>query len=250
MDLELNGKVALVSGASRGIGAATARQLAAEGADIIVGYHANHSGADAVAHDVQQLGRRCWKFSADLTDASAVKDGLNGLVKRESIAALDALVLCAGKNIVTPLDQLTTAEWDHLIAVNLSGPFYLLQAARPWFRPGAAVVTVSSVAAHTGAPHHAHYAAAKAGLINLTKSAARALAPDVRVNCVAPGITLTEMGRDTVTHLADDYAQTKLLTGRFAEPDEIAKLIVFLVSPAAAFISGATFDANGGRDLR
>jgi 3-oxoacyl-[acyl-carrier protein] reductase len=111
------------------------------------------------------------------------------------------------------------------------------------------VVTVASVAAQTGAPHHPAYAAAKAGIINLTKSAARAMAPDIRVNCVSPGLTRTAMGEMTVAGTADDPV-AKLLTKRMAEPEEIARAIVFLASPAASFVYGATFDVNGGRDLR
>jgi 3-oxoacyl-[acyl-carrier protein] reductase len=116
-------------------------------------------------------------------------------------------------------------------------------------RAGSAVVTVASVAAQTGASHHAHYAAAKAGIINLTKSAARQLAPAIRVNCVSPGLTRTAMGEETVARTADDLV-AKLLTKRMAEPEEIARVIVFLASPAASFVYGATFDVNGGRDLR
>jgi 3-oxoacyl-[acyl-carrier protein] reductase len=109
---------------------------------------------------------------------------------------------------------------------------------------------VASVAAHTGAPHHPHYAAAKAGLVNLTKSLARALAPQVRVNCVAPGITLTPMGQDTIDNLADDYAATSLLLQRFATPRRMAQLIALLASPVAEFMTGATIDVNSGRFLR
>ena len=109
---------------------------------------------------------------------------------------------------------------------------------------------VSSVAAHTGTPHHMHYAAAKAGLNNLTKSLARALGPKIRVNCVAPGITLTEMGVDTIQSLPENYAEEKLLVERFATPEEIARCIVFVASPVAGFMTGATIDINGGRDLR
>ena len=155
-----------------------------------------------------------------------------------------------GLSTNTPLAELTPEEWARVIAVNLSGPFHVLQAARPLLLPGSAVVTVASVAGQTGVPHHAHYAAAKAGLINLTKSAARALAPHVRVNCVAPGMTLTEMGRLTATALPADYAQKNLLTGRFAQPDEIARVIAFVASPVAGFMTGATIDINGGRLLR
>jgi 3-oxoacyl-[acyl-carrier protein] reductase len=114
----------------------------------------------------------------------------------------------------------------------------------------ASVVTAASVAGHTGVPHHAHYGAAKAGLIKLTKSAARALAPRVRVNCVARGMTLTEMDCQSATALPAGYGKTRLLTHRFAEPEEIARLIAFVASPVAGFMTGATIDINGGRILR
>jgi 3-oxoacyl-[acyl-carrier protein] reductase len=162
---------------------------------------------------------------------------------------LDIAVLNAGANTPHPLATLEPDEWDEIVRTNLNGTFYLLRAVRPLLRAGSAVVTVASVAAQTGAPHHAHYAAAKAGIINLTKSAARELAPAIRVNCVSPGLTRTPMGEDTVARTADNLV-AKLLTGRMAEPEEIARVIVFLASPAASFVYGATFDVNGGRDLR
>ncbi len=248
MDLGLRDTVALVTGASSGIGAATARILAEEGADVVVCYGRDEAGATATADAVRAAGRRAWTYGFDLRDAEAVS-GAIAAIGRE-IGGLDALVLCSGQNIVTQFAELSTAEWDAIVSVNLNGPFYVLSAATPLLRDNAGVVTVASVAAQTGAPHHAHYAAAKAGLVNLTKSAARALAPGVRVNCVSPGVTLTPMGRDTAANLASDYAATKLLAGRFADPDEIARAIVFLASPAVGFITGATLDVNGGRDLR
>jgi len=248
MDLGLSDKVALVTGASSGIGAATAQLLAEEGADVVVCYRQSAEGASRIVRDVEDLGRRAWLCQMDISDANDVSSAMARL--RVEVGKLDVLVLCAGHNIVTPLDKLTSDEWDHIINVNLNGPFYVLQAALPMLRSGASVVTVASVAAHTGAPHHAHYAAAKAGLVNLTKSAARALAPRVRVNCVAPGITLTPMGQETVDNLPSDYARTRLLAQRFAVPEEIARCIVFLASPAASFIIGATIDINGGRELR
>ncbi len=248
MDLQLQDKVALVTGASRGIGAATARLLAAEGVDVVACYHAHRAGAEQTADAVRGLGRRAWVLGMDVADAQQVAAAFAGL--RSQTPRLDILVLCSGQSTVTPFDQMTPEEWAHIVAINLNGPFHVLHAARPLLARGASVVTVASVAGQTGVPHHAHYAAAKAGLINLTKSAARALAPDVRVNCVAPGMTLTEMGRQTTTALAPDYAQKNLLAGRFAEPDEIARVIVFVSSPVAGFMTGATLDINGGRLLR
>jgi len=248
MDLQLKDKIALITGASSGIGAATAKVLAEEGADIAVGYHQNRAGAERTADAIQTLGRRAWLVGMDVASAAEVAAGMTRL--RAQIERLDILVLCAGLSTVTPFDELTSEEWADIVAVNLHGPFHMLQAARPMLVPGSSVVMVSSVAGETGVPHHAHYAAAKAGLINLTKSAARALAPHVRVNCVAPGMTLTDMGRQTATALPPDYIQKNLLADRFAEPEEIARVIAFVASPVARFIAGATIDVNGGRLLR
>ncbi len=248
MDLQIEGKIALITGASRGIGAATAKVLAEEGTDVVLGYHRGTDGAEQVADAVRQLGRRAWPLQMDVADPDSVAKAFETL--RGDVDRIDILVLCAGESTVTPFKELTPEEWSHIVAVNLNGPFYVLQAADKMFSEGSSVVAVASVAGHTGVPHHAHYAAAKAGLINLTKSAARALAPRVRVNCVAPGMTLTEMGRQSATALPGDYARTKLLTQRFAEPEEIARLIAFVASPVAGFMTGSTVDINGGRVLR
>ena len=248
MDLGLRDKVAVITGASRGVGAATARILADEGVDVVVCYGGDRDGAEATAAAVRAAGRRAWIHGIELRDAAAV-DAAFAAIGRE-VGGLDILILCAGQNIVTQLPELTPAEWDLIVATNLHGPFYALHAAIPLLRDGASIVAVASVAGQTGAPHHAHYAAAKAGLINLAKSAARSLAPRVRVNSIAPGITMTQMGIETAAGLSADYAQTKLLAGRFAEPEEIARAIAFLASPLVGFITGATLDINGGRELR
>jgi 3-oxoacyl-[acyl-carrier protein] reductase len=184
----------------------------------------------------------------DVADADAVATAIADLGRQ--VPGLDVAVLCAGTNVITPLEQVTPAEWTEVVRVNLNGTFHVLQAITPLLRDGAAVVTVASVAASTGAPHHAHYAAAKAGVVNLTKSAARALAPRVRVNCVAPGLTLTPMGEQTLAGLAEGYAESRLLAGRAARPAEIARCILFLASPVSSFVYGACLDVNGGRDLR
>jgi 3-oxoacyl-[acyl-carrier protein] reductase len=248
MDLGLTGKIAFVTGASSGIGAATAHMLADEGADVFVGYHNNHAAAERVAEGIQGAGRQAWLVRLNVGDPASV-DAAMGEVQNAA-AGLDVAVLCAGTNAITPLMEVTPAEWDDVLRINLSGAFYVLSAAAPLLRQGGSIVTVASVAGHTGAVHHAHYAAAKAGVINLTKSAAKALAPRVRVNCVAPGLTQTEMGMQAVGSQASDYLKTKLLAQRMALPEEIARAIVFLASPAASFIYGATLDINGGRDLR
>lgn len=248
MDLGLGGKTALVTGASSGIGAATAQLLAEEGADVIVSYHSNETGAMRTANAIRDLEREAWLCQMDMTQEDDVERAIAALAA--DARRLDVLVLCAGEATSMPFDELTPAEWRRIVDVNLNGTFNVLHFAKRLLNDNAAVVIVTSVAAHTGVPHHPHYAAAKAGLVNLAKSAARALAPKIRVNCVAPGMTLTEMGRQTAASLPPDYAKSKLLVGRFAEPREIAQSIVFLSSDASQFVTGATLDVNGGRDLR
>ena len=248
MDLELKNKIALVTGASSGIGAATALLLAEEGVDVVICYKQDSEGADNNSQMVKDKGQRSWLCQMDVTNPVDVDSAIAKL--RLEIDRLDILVLCSGQNIITNFDKLSTDEWARIIDINLNGPFYIFRAVLPILSEDASVVAVASVAAHTGAPHHAHYAAAKAGLVNLTKSAARALSPRVRVNCVAPGLTLTPMGKKAIENLPSDYARNRILTQRFARPEEIARCIVFLASPAASFITGATIDVNGGRELR
>jgi len=248
MDLELLDKRVFITGASSGIGAAAARIFAEEGADVFFSYHQNAEGARRTADTVKARGRQAHQYQMEVSRPENVAEVVRHV--HEDVDALDILVLCAGLSVVTPLDDITPGEWDRVLGVNLSGAFFVIQAFAPRLRDGGAIVTVASVAAHTGVPHHVHYAAAKAGLINLTKSTARALAPRLRVNCVAPGITLTPMGKDTTEALPADYARTKLLVQRYASPEEVARCIVFVASPVAGFMTGATIDINGGRDLR
>jgi 3-oxoacyl-[acyl-carrier protein] reductase len=248
MNLELNGKIALVTGASSGIGAATARVLAEEGTDVVVAYYQDRDGALQTAQAIEAKGCRRWLCQVDVSSPEAVATAVEQV--KTDVGKLDLLILCAGQNRITPFPEITAEEWNRVIGINLSGAFYVIQALIPLMRDGGSIITVASVAAHTGAPHHVHYAAAKAGLVNLTKSLARALAPRIRVNCVAPGITLTPMGRDTVNSLPSDYAETRIPAQRFATPEEIARCIVFVGSPLASFMTGATIDINGGREMR
>jgi 3-oxoacyl-[acyl-carrier protein] reductase len=248
MNLELANKVALITGASSGIGTATAQILAEEGVDVVIAYGQDRDGAERCAKTVESYRRRAWLCQMDINSPETITVAIEQL--KSDLIKLDILILCAGYNKITPIQEITPVEWNQVININLSGAFYVVQAALPLMGRGASIVTLASVAAHTGAPHHIHYAAAKAGLINLTKSLARTLAPDIRVNCVAPGITLTPMGQETIEALPPEYAAKKLLLQRFATPEEIARCIVFVSSPIAGFMTGATVDINGGREIR
>jgi 3-oxoacyl-[acyl-carrier protein] reductase len=248
MDLGLGGKVVFITGGSSGIGQAAARIFAEEGADVVISYGNNQSGAETTARMVRERGRRAWTLPMDLRKTDEISQAIRNLP--EEIDGLDGLVLCAGLSQHSDFDEITPEEWGRVLDVNLTGAFFVLQGLTSLLREGAAVVMVSSVSAQTGVAHQAHYAAAKAGLVNLTKSAARALAPRVRVNCVTPGVTMTPMGQDTIDALDKDYAKNKMLLQRFATPEEIARAIVFLASPTNSFMTGATVDVNGGRELR
>lgn len=248
MNLRIAEKTAWITGASSGIGAATARLMASEGCDVILGYHKNESGARQTADACRRVGRRTEMSRLDMTDRNAIYT--EAVRIGDLVDGIDILVLNAGYNVIGSFSETTPEAWEHVIDVNLSGAFHLVKALNGRLRAGGAIVTVASVAAHTGAPHHAHYAAAKAGLVNLTKSLAREFGPDIRVNCVAPGLTRTEMGEKTMKSLPHNYAEKRLLLQRYAEPGEIANVIVFLASPAAGFMTGATVDVNGGRLLR
>jgi 3-oxoacyl-[acyl-carrier protein] reductase len=248
MDLGLTDRIALVTGASSGVGAAVAALLAAEGADVAVVYGRDEAGARETARRVESQNRRAWVIQMDAGDPRSVAGAVERLGAR--LDRLDVVIACAGRNIVTPWREITPDEWNEVLAVNLSGAFFLIQACVPLMGEGGSIVTVASVAAKTGAPHHVHYAAAKAGLVNLTRSLARALAPRIRVNCVAPGLTLTPMGRATIASLPEDYAERAIPLRRYGGADEIARCIIFVASPAAGFMTGAILDVDGGRGLR
>jgi len=248
MDLKIKNKVALITGASSGIGASTAKVLAQEGADVILTFKNNLKGAKETEKMVNALGRNSWLYRFDMSNPKSVSFTINQLKKK--FEQIDILVLCAGEISIVPFEKLEPKEWNAIINVNLNGTFFVLHSLIPLMANESSIVIVSSVSAHTGSPNQAHYAAAKAGLINLTKSASRALAPRIRVNCVAPGITLTSMGRKTIASLERNYRSEKLLVRNYASSEEIAQLITYVVSPISRFMTGATIDINGGRILR
>lgn len=247
--------VALVTGGSRGIGAAVAHRLAADGMAVAVNSYPE-PGLLAVAEEVvagiRAAGGRACVLAADISDATAVAD----LVQRceARLGPVRALVLNAAATGRYPWEQVSEAEWDRIQAVNLKGAFLCCQRVfgeRP--EPGGAVVTVSSVQAEVGVAEALPYATSKAGLIGFTRSLARALGPaGVRVNCVMPGAIRTE------AELADfpDQAEVERTVyglqalRRRGEPEDIAGAVSFLVGPDSAFITGQVLCVDGGWVLR
>ena len=245
MPADLEGRVALVTGAARGIGLAIVRALVQQGAAVSM----VDVDAPSLQGVAQTMGARVCAVQADVSRPPEVREAVSTTVFR--FGGLDILVNNAGICPMSPFASISEAEWDRVLAVNLKGAFLCCQAALPYLRRSGRIINVGSVAGHMGGISvGAHYAAAKAGLLGLTKSLARLLATDgVTVNCVAPATTATELIADwSPTELAQAADQIPL--GRLAQPEEIAAAVCFLASDAAAFITGATLDVNGGLYLR
>lgn len=252
-DFDLTNRVALVTGGSSGIGAATAAVLAGCGARVAIGYNANRDGAEEVARQIAQSGGNAVALRADLRHVATVQ----GLVE-EAVAALgpiDILVNGAGSLIRrSPLSQLTEEDWNEVLSLNLSSAVFCAKAVAPSMvaRRRGAIVNIGSIAGHNGGgPGAGPYAAAKAGLMAMTKSLAKELAPHgVRVNAVSPGVIDTRFHEVFSTpEMMRNFVSTIPL-GRIGTPMECAKAITFLVSDAASYIVGETLEINGGQMMR
>jgi 3-oxoacyl-[acyl-carrier protein] reductase len=245
--IDLNGKVALVTGGSRGIGAACCRALAEAGAAVVVGYRSEAGAAEALCRELTVAGARALAVSADL---ARVK-GPETLVRacEEGFGRLDALVNNAGIWKEAPLESMSDAEWRETLEVNLDGVFRLTRQALPLLRrSGGSIVTLTSTAGQRGEALHSHYAASKGALIAWTKSLAVELAPAVRVNSVAPGWVVTDMTHEALAEIGDELSASIPL-GRPATPEEIAGPVLFLVSELAAHVTGEILNVNGGSVL-
>jgi 3-oxoacyl-[acyl-carrier protein] reductase len=243
-------KVACVTGASRGIGAATALKLAQQGCDVAVNYLSRAEAARAVVRQLESLGRRAIAVQADLSDDAQVQQMIKTVVRE--LGELHILVNSAGYSSHGGIEQLAIDEWRKMLAVTLDGAFYCAKLAVPHMRQAGwgRIVNLCSLRAMTGSAHGPHYAAAKAGLIGLTKSLALELAPyNITVNAVAPGYTDTEMNQKSLAEKGEQI-RASIPLRRIARPEEIASVIAFLCSDAASYITGETTNVNGGIYMR
>jgi NAD(P)-dependent dehydrogenase (short-subunit alcohol dehydrogenase family) len=252
--LPLAGKRALVTGASRGIGAAIARRLASEGAAVAISYRTDHPAAHRLVEELRQVGCRAAAFHADISDHAQNHHLIDEVTAK--FGAIDLLASNAGVEHHGALQTLTPQNFDYVFHTNVAGQLFLTQAAVAAMPPDGRIVLTSSVSARVASYHHAMYASSKAAVSALVLSLAPELAElGIAINAVAPGPTNTDMGREhaqTYIHPAmRDVSPAALIAsmnalGRSAQPQEIAAAVTFLLSQDATHITGTTLDVSGG----
>jgi 3-oxoacyl-[acyl-carrier protein] reductase len=245
----LNGKTALVTGASRGIGRASAIALARAGASVLVHYSTGEQEADAVVAEIRALGGTAQKVQANLRDA----DGPHKLARqvRDVIGGrLDILVANAGVSKAASIEETSIDDFDSLFAVNVRAPFFLVQQLLPVMCTGSNVVLLSSLAARAAVGTLAAYASTKGAVDTLVKHFAAALGErGIRVNAIAPGVVETDMSNFTKTDAGRDMALGMQALKRLAQPDDIGDAVSFLASDAARWVTGETLHVDGGSKL-
>lgn len=237
---DLQGKVTLVTGASRGIGAGIAVALAKTGADVAVNFHQRSGEAEAICEQIRQIGRRAIAVQADVTDSAAVKQMITRTEKE--LGNISVLVNNAGIAKQQRIEDITEDDWNQIIDTNLKSTFLVTQVVLPHMRQQhwGRIINISSVAAQTGGVVGPHYAASKAGMLGITHSLANLLAKEgVTVNAIAPALIETEM----VTSNAK-ASPAYIPVGRFGTVDEVASVAVLLATNG--YITGQTINVNGG----
>jgi 3-oxoacyl-[acyl-carrier protein] reductase len=242
---ELDGRVAIVTGAARNIGRAIARELAAAGAAVVINARASGAEAEAAAGEIEAAGGRAFACVADVTDEAAIGRMAAAAVAR--FGRIDILVNNAAVRREQPLAEITLGEWREILAIILDGAFICAKACLPQLAASGAgtIVNIGGLTAHLGAGRRAHVVTAKAGLVGLTRALAHELAAaKVTVNCVSPGrIATARRGPEPHAH------RVASLSGEHGTPDDIAATVRFLCGPRARYITGQTIHVNGGAYL-
>ena len=245
----LSGKTALVTGASRGIGRASALALARAGAQVLVHYGRGAKEAEGVVAEIRKAGGRADAVAADL----AAPDGPHKLAKEVRAIVgdrLDILVANAGTSKAATIEEYTVEDFDNLFAVNVRAPFFLVQQLLPILHEGSNIVLLSSLAARAAVGILSAYAATKGAVDTLVKHFAFVLGErGIRVNAVAPGVVQTDMSNFTKTDAGRDYTLGMQALKRLAEPEDIGGVVAFLASEEARWITGDTIHVDGGSKL-
>jgi NAD(P)-dependent dehydrogenase (short-subunit alcohol dehydrogenase family) len=241
--MELKGRIALITGGARRVGRALSLGLARAGADVVINYRDSAAEAESAVREIRASGGRAIAVRADVGSL----EGVRGLVERtrSEHGRLDILVNNAAVFVRRPFAEITEAEWDRVLAINLKGPFFLAQAALPLLRQaGGVIVNIGDLSALQAWPSFAHHAIAKAGLLHMTRLLARALAPEVRVNAILPGNVLppeSYEGEDLVA------GTDRVLTTRHGRPEDVVAAMLYLLG--GDFLTGEVLVVDGGRRL-
>jgi 3-oxoacyl-[acyl-carrier protein] reductase len=244
--IDLSGKSAVVTGGSRGIGRAIVLRLATQGADVAFSYRGNAAAAEATAAEVTALGRKATPIAADVSQPDSAEALVKGAL--QELGKVDILVNNAGITRDDLIMRMGIDAWREVLETNLFGAFYTLKAVtRPMLKARSGrIINITSVSGQAGQMGQANYSSAKAGLIGLTKAAARELASrGITVNAVAPGFVLTELTQDLPGELKDELVRRTPL-GRFGTTQEVADAVAFLASDEAAYITGQVLAVDGG----
>jgi len=243
----LTGKCAFVTGGSRGIGRAIAKGLAGAGADVAFSYRERRDEAEKTLAEIETAGRRALALPMDVSDRASVEAAAKDAYA--AFGSLSILVNNAGVNKPTDFDQVTDADWDHILSTNLKGPFVCAQVFLPLLAKsgGGSIVHIGSVSGQYGGPRTAHYAASKAGLISLAQVIARFGAQHkVRSNVVSAGLIQSDMAAAGMQAASVQKAAEQILLKRFGTTDEVADAVIFLASDASCYITAQTLNVNGG----
>ena len=245
----LDGKVALVTGSSRGIGRAIALGLAGEGANVVVTWRANETGALEVRDSILGAGGGALCVRLDVTVRESVRGAIRDTVSR--FGSLDILVNNAGVLTQKPFETIADDDWDETVDCNLKGVFICCQEAAPQLLAvQGSVVNIASVGGQIGGTKAVHYAASKAGLISLTRSLANLWAPrGVRVNAVAPGFIRTDMFSDISSRESEQVIAARIPLGHVGEPEDVSAAVLFLASQDGRYVTGQILNVNGGTYL-
>ena len=245
---ELNGKVAIVTGAGRNIGRAIALTLAEGGASIVVNARNDRAEAESVAREIESAGGKAQIHIGDVADASAVQALAD--TAAQQFGRIDILVNNAALRREKPFAEMDYAAWREILDVTLDGTFHCVKACLPALRQSKAgsIVNIGGLSAHTGAKNRAHVVTAKAGIIGFTRALAHDLADDgITVNCVVPGLIGTPRPRDKPEPAHHLTHQT--ISGERGRPEDVAAMVRFLCGPAARYVNGQAIHANGGAYL-
>lgn len=239
-------KVALITGASKGIGAATAIMFAQNGYDVIINYCSSAKSAILLEKSLKENGFSALSYMADVSKSNDVKRMVNDVIER--YGKIDVLINNAGVAQQKLFTDITDEDWERMVSINLTGTFNCCRAVIPHMvsRKSGSIINTSSIWGMTGASCEVHYSAVKAGIIGMTKALAKELGPSgIRVNCVAPGVINTRMNANlSVSDLEGLADETPL--GRLGTTNEVASTSLFLASNAAEFITGQVISPNGG----